>query len=130
MFIVSTVKDLGIQYPNLALTLGHYIKQICQIKQSLALQCEDEQAKKEANDFDLLLGAHWNNYVSAVTLRRLKLRQLNKSMELPKTSDMVTLKEFLDSEISNSLTKQKLSPRLWTETAQALIVRILLLKTP
>ena len=47
-------------------------------------------------------------------------------MELPKTSDMVTLKEFLDSEISNSLTKQKLSPRLWTETAQALIVRILL----
>ena len=46
MFIVSTVKDLGIQYPNLALTLGHYIKQICQIKQSLALQCEDEQAKK------------------------------------------------------------------------------------
>ena len=49
-------------------------------------------------------------------------------MELPKTSDMVTLKEFLDSEISNSLTKQKLSPRLWTETAQALIVRILLLE--
>ena len=126
MLVVNTVKDMSTHSPNLALTLGHYIKQICQIKQSLALQSEDDTMKKEASGFSLLLGAHWNNYVAAVSLRRLKLRTLNKTMKLPKTSDMVKLKDYLDSEIENSLGKQKLSPKEWTIMAQVVMVRILL----
>ena len=40
MLVVNTVRDMGKDSPNLALTLGHYIKQICQLKQSLAIQSE------------------------------------------------------------------------------------------
>ena len=98
MLVVRTVKEIGQLTPNLALSLGHYIKQICMLKQSLAIQNEDDKSKIEAEKFDLLFGAHWNSYVSAVTLRRLKLRTLNKTIELPKKDDMVKLKEFLDSD--------------------------------
>ena len=54
------------------------------------------------------------------------MRTLNKSLELPKTSDMVKLKEYFDSEIETSLSMPKMSAQKWTQTAQALMVRILL----
>ena len=126
MLVVKTVNEMGRVTPNLALTLGHYIKQICQLKRSLALQSENETVKKESDNFDLLIGAHWNNYVSAVTLRRLKLRTLNKTIELPKKDDMVKLKDFLDLEISESLKRQKPNLQQWSEACQSLMVRILL----
>ena len=126
MLIVNIVKEMGKGSPNLSFTLGHYIKQICQIKQSLALQTENKEAKIQAKEFSILFSAHWNNYVSAVSSRRLKLKTLNKTVELPKTKDMVQLKEFLDSEVTRCLTKTILSPQEWSETAQALMVRILL----
>ncbi|XP_005098712.2 uncharacterized protein LOC101849288 [Aplysia californica] len=121
--IVETVRDMGLESPNLSLTLGHYIKQIVQLKQSLALQGEDDEARKDADNFSLLIGAHWNNYVSAVALRRMTL---NKAVELPKTTDMVSLKNFLDQEIKKSLSLAKLSPQEWTDTAEVVMVRILL----
>lgn len=124
--IVEVTKDLGKQLPSFALTLGHYIKQLCQLKQSMALQNENDLAKKEAIDFDLLLNAHWNNYVSAVTLRRMKLRTLNKTIELPKTSDMVRLKDYLDSEITEGLERLTFTYQQWSELAQVLMIRILL----
>ena len=126
MLVVNTVRDMGKDSPNLALTLGHYIKQICQLKQSLAIQSEAKKDQEDAAAFNVLLSAHWNSYVAAVSLRRLKLRTLNKSIELPKTSDMVKLKDYLDSEMERSLKKNKFSGCEWTEAAQALMVRILL----
>ncbi|GFS23502.1 hypothetical protein ElyMa_006978800 [Elysia marginata] len=73
MLIVNIVQDMGLHSPNLAFTLDHYIKQICQLKKSVALQIQDGEKRKEAEDFDLLYQAHWNSYVSAVSLRRQKL---------------------------------------------------------
>ena len=126
MLVVNAVRDMGKHSPNLALTLGHYIKQVCQLKQSLALRNEAKQDRDDAAAFNLLYEAHWNSYVAAISLRRLKLRTLNKSIELPKTSDMVKLKDYLDSEMEQSLTKNQFSDTEWTEAAQALMVRILL----
>ena len=56
----------------------------------------------------------------------MKLRTLNKQVQLPKKDDMVTLKNFLDNEIAECLKIAKPSPQQWSEAAQALIVRILL----
>ena len=89
MLVVDAVRDMGKDSPNLALTLAHYIKQVCQLIQSLALRNEAKQDQDNAAAFNLLYEAHWNSYVASVSLRRLKLRTLNKSIELPKTSDMV-----------------------------------------
>ena len=91
MDVVNVVKDVGLSSPNYALTLGNYLKQLCLLKKSLALQTEDQVRRKEAEDFDILFQAHWNKYVSAVCLRRLKLRSLNKTIELPLTSDLLKL---------------------------------------
>ena len=93
------------------------------------LGTEDEQCHKDKNSVSTKLRAvqaHWNSYVSSVSLRRLKLRTLNKSVELPNTSDMVMLKDYLDSEMERSLKKNKFSDHEWTEATQALMVRILL----
>ena len=124
--IVKVVKEMGQKTPNLALTLGHYIKQLCQLKHSLALQNENSAGKEEADNFDVLIGAHWNDNVSAAALRRLKLRTLNKTIELPTKDDMVKLKEFSDSEISDFVGTPKPSLEQWTEACQTLMVRILL----
>ena len=126
MMVVNTVREMGKHSPHLGLTLGHYIKQICQLKQSLGLQSEAKQDQEHAAAFNILIESHWNCYVSAVMLRRLKLKSLNKSIKLPKTTDMVKLKDYLDSEIQQSLAKNKFSNNEWTEAAQALMVRILL----
>ena len=83
MLTVNTVKDMGLHFPNLALNLGHYINQIYQLKKSVALQIEDEFKRKEAEDFEMLYQTHWNNYVSAVSPQKQKLRSLNKSLQLP-----------------------------------------------
>ena len=37
-YIVNIVTDVGLHSQNLALTVGHYIKQICQLKKSVSLQ--------------------------------------------------------------------------------------------
>ena len=126
MSIVQTVKELGHATPNLTLTLGHYIKQICQLKRSLALQNDNEEEKVEAENFDIMYGAHWNNYVTSATLRRQKLRTLNKQTELPRRDDMIKLKEYLDKKISENLKIPKPSFHQWTEACQVLLVRILL----
>lgn len=124
--VTKTVRDIGNELPHLALSLGHYIKQLCVLKQSLAIQHGESEGKYAAEQFNLLLGAHWNNQVSAVSLRRLKLKTMNKSIELPKKDDMVTLKNFLDTQMAKSLLCFKPNENQWTEACQILMVRILL----
>ena len=126
MDVVNCVKDVGLSLPNYALTLGNYLKQLCLLKKSLALQVEDQVRRKEAEDFDILFQAHWNEYVSAVCLRRLKLRSLNKAIELPLTSDLIKLKDFLDQKIEMFLRTCKLSIEDWISAAQAVMCRLIL----
>ena len=124
--VTETVREIGKELANLALSLGHYIKQVCVLKQSLAIQHGDSEGKYAAEQFNILLGAHWNNQVSAVSLRRLKLKTMNKSIELPKKDDMVTLKNFLDTQMAKSLLYSRPNVDQWREACQTLMVRILL----
>lgn len=126
MLVVDTVKNLGRSSPNLSLTLGHYLKQLCQLKRSISLQTEDEEKKKEADHFDILYDTHWNNYVSAVSLRRLKLLSLNKPIKLPLTTDLVKLKDFLDDKIDEFVSIFKPTYQQWNEAAQVLMVRLVI----
>ena len=126
MLVVNTVREMGKESPQLALTLGHYVKQIIELKHSLGLRTSDTKMQSDAAAFSVLFSAHWNSYVAAVTLRRMKLRTLNKTIELPKTEDMVKLKEYLDLKIENSLQQNQISAIDWTDTSQAIMVRILL----
>ena len=126
--IVKVVKTIGLTQPNMSLTLGHYLKQICQLKKSLALQCKpvNTEMKEEAESFDTVFGAHWNNYVSAACLRRLKLLSLNKTTQLPLTEDLVKFKDFLDDEIEAFLQTAQPTRREWITSAQALLARLVI----
>ena len=126
MLVVEVVKNIGLSFPNLALCLGHYIRQLALLKQSYGLQLEDKELQKQGENFSILYGAHWNNYVAAACLRRLKLLALNKSHKLPLTSDLVKFKEFLDKEIDNFLKVPKPNRKQWMKGAQALLARIVI----
>ena len=125
--VVKTVKKMGLSSPQLALTMGHYLKCLSQLKKSLAMRNQDTILKTEAEEFDIDYNAHWNNYVSAAALRRQKLLSLNKPIELPLTSDLVALKEFLDERIDAFLSKEKPTFHQRTAAAQALLVRLIIL---
>ncbi len=126
MLVVKTVREMGKESPQLAMTLGHYVKQIIELKQSLGLRTYDTKAQSDAAAFGVLFSAHWNSYVAAVTLRRMKLRTLNKKIQLPKTTDMVKLKEYLDFQIGKNVMQNQISTSDWTDASQAIMVRILL----
>ena len=117
--LVKVVKNIGITQPNMALTLGHYLKQLCLLKKSLAYDSEtvNEKMMKEAEAFDTRYVAHWNNYVSAACLRRLKLNSLNKATHLPLTEDLVIFKDFLDDEIEAFLKIQRPTRKEWVSVA-------------
>ena len=54
--------------------------------------CKQEQ--NEGKDLQTLYQAHWNNRISCVANRKQSLRQLNKSPEIPRTEDLLTLKRL------------------------------------
>ncbi|KAJ8320563.1 hypothetical protein KUTeg_002150 [Tegillarca granosa] len=126
--VVNSVKELSIEAdaPSLAIRLGNYLKQIALIKNSLGIMSEDDLMKKEASDFKDLFDAHWNSKVSSVANRRQKLRSLNKKIEIPSTSDLMKLKDFLISNINECLKNTKPTYDEWVWMAQLLIVRIVL----
>ena len=127
-FIVKVVKSIGLLQPNTALTLGHYLKQVSQLKKSMSLQCipADKEMKENTEAFETLYGAHWNNYVSSACLRRLKLQSLNKATQLPLTSDLVKFKDFLDDEIETLLEISKPTRKEWIAGAQSLLARLVI----
>ena len=83
--VVSATKSLALSCDSsqLALTLGHYIKQIAFLKVSCGIMNGSSEYQQEGKDFQYLYEAHWNNQVSCVAKRRQRLRQINKPSEIP-----------------------------------------------
>ena len=101
MNVVECVKEVSRESdsPQLAITIGHYLKQIALLKASLGLQTDNARRKKEANDFQELYAAHWKSRVSSVALRSQRLRTINKVTKFPSTEDLVQMKDHLVKEI-------------------------------
>ena len=128
LVIVEAVKNLSIDAdsPNLALTCGHYLKHLCLLKSSLGIMTDNEQNCTEAKNFQTLFDAHWNDKVSCIASRRIKLRTLNKAEKLPSTSDLVALKTFLCTEIKKSVDESAVSIESWQHLAKCILVYMLL----
>lgn len=108
----------------MALTLGHYIKHISLLKGSLGIQEENDEFVKEARDFSELYQAHWNNRVSSVAKRRQKLRHVNKPSKIPLSSDLLKMKQWMESELNEAIKVQMPSRAHWERTAKMVMVRI------
>lgn len=110
--------------PQLAITLGHYVKQVILLKRSLGVQTGDESKVKEARDFLYLYDAEWNNKVTAVNVRRQRLRHLNKEVQLPSTQDLMTLTDYVVKRIKAYVSGEELL--IWSDLARLIMVRLLL----
>ena len=124
--VIDGVKALAKETdsPQIALQLGHYLKQIALLKVSVAIQTEKTNDKEEARSFQYLFEAHWNNRVSCVARRRQRLRLLNKPALIPLTSDLVMLKDWLIKEMQTCLKNDSSDDLKWM--VQLTMVRILI----
>jgi hypothetical protein len=126
--VLASVKQLALEAdsPNLALTLGHYIKQSFLLKISLGIENEDQPMIHQGQSFKILYETHWNNLVSSVANRRQKLRQINKQVKIPSTSDLVTLKNYCVEQLKliMEMSKTPVDTYQWNKAADLLLVRI------
>lgn len=124
--VVKGVKELFRESdsPQLAKTLGHYIKQISLLKASLALEQENPRNRKEAQEFNEMYQAHWNSKVAAVANRTQRLRTINKQAEIPATSDLLLLKDYVQDEICTYMETKNPTYNNYVKFAYFLIVRI------
>ncbi|XP_064637854.1 uncharacterized protein LOC135494033 [Lineus longissimus] len=115
--------------PQLAIVLGHYIKQCNLLKISISIQTEDDILSKdmenEAERFERLYRAHWNNMVACIACRRQRLRKINKPSINPVTTDLVGLKNWINEQLSELMRKDERTSSDIQWYAQLLMVRIL-----
>ena len=93
--VEQAARQLALKSPQLGLSIGHYIKQICLQKIALAIKEKCYEDLAEAEDFKKLYESSWSNFVAAPTSRRQRLMQLNKAAELPLTSDVMKVTDYL-----------------------------------
>ena len=101
--VVDAAQELATKSPQLGLAIGHYVKQICLQKIATAIKDRSDSDLKDAEDFMKLYSASWSSHVAAPTGRRQRLKQLNKAVELPLTSDIRKITDYLQKSIDAKL---------------------------
>lgn len=97
--VTSCVRALGEKRsPQLALTLGHYVKQLTLLKIAESIKQEKKAMLVDAENFLRLFNASWCQTVSSSTSRIQRLRKLQKTVELPTADDIVKLSQFIRDE--------------------------------
>lgn len=110
--------------PSLALTLV----KVAELKRGIAIRLTDDVMKRESDDFLLLHTTDWTYLISSIALATLKSNKFNKPMALPVTSDLATLKNYLDGQMVD-LTKQLLETKdskVWKLLSEVTLTRIIL----
>ncbi|XP_064630705.1 uncharacterized protein LOC135494501 [Lineus longissimus] len=126
--VVKTVKQLAAESgsPQLAIVLGHYIKQANLLKISLGMREDSEEMQREARCFKEEYEAHWNNHVASVSVRKQKLLKINKSENIPSTTDLVRLKDWLSTVICKAMQRTNQSNDDLKWLSQLVLTRIVL----
>ena len=90
-----------VRNPSVALKLGHDIKRSAHTKEVIGIKQSDEQMKKDATNFLILMEKEWPTRVATTALRVLKERRFNRIPVIPSPDDIKSFKVFLDKEILN-----------------------------
>lgn len=102
---VAAVLEIRQSNKQLALTLGHYVKQICLLNISEGIKSENKAMRKGSEDFLKLYNSSWCTTVASSTARMQQKEKLNKSVKLPITADLIKITKFVQSEIEGELAK-------------------------
>lgn len=101
---VSSVLAIRETNKQVALTLGHYIKQICLLNIAESIKSQNKAAEKEAEKFLKLYNSSWSTTVASSTARLQQMAKLNKALQLPDTNDLVNLTKFINAKICDPST--------------------------
>lgn len=137
--VISAVKEMAgfrrneqrisvFDTPSLALTLGHNLVKVAELKRGIAIRSTDDVAKNESVNFLQLHASDWTHLISSIALATLKTNKFNKPAALPVTSDLLILKNYLDEQMV-SLTQQlseNANSTVWKSLAEATMTRITL----
>ena len=105
-----TGRGTGIKSPSLALKFGHGLKKVARILIGQSLRRRDEVAKKNAEDFLILMENEWTEKVSRNALKTLADKKFNKPQDIPLTEDLVNLVTKICLEMSELSSLNELSP--------------------
>lgn len=117
---------------NFGSHVGHILSDVVVFKMGCALKTGDENLGKDATNFQILFKCEWGKRVNAVLTKRKTHLNIAKRNEIPITSDLVKLKEYLCARI------QTLNERLplyvpgadkaivWGELSRAVLCRLVL----
>ena len=116
--------------PSLAKHLGTALKFCSVILRNKALIEDNEEMKKNAENFFLLCESDWKIYVSSAAISTLSKRKWNAPLVLPFTEDIKTLSKHLESERSEHVQKLKDSQTPsawhWYSLAKAVLASVIL----
>lgn len=87
--------DDDLKKPSNAIKLGFDIKRMLNIKAALSVLDKNNEARKDADDFRLVMNTFWATKITKLARVILLDRQFNKEIYLPHPSDLAKLNEFL-----------------------------------
>jgi len=112
--------------------LGHVLSNVVLFKMVCALKANDELAGKDATNFQILFKSEWGKRVNAVLAKRRTHINIAKRNEIPITSDLVKLKNYLCERIGNLVERLPLcvpgatKAAIWNELSYAILGRLVL----
>ena len=113
---------------TLAPRMGHLLGHCIMTKSGWAIRCSNSQMLKEANDFKILFDAEWGYVVNSAFRKKKHIRDLNKTVNIPETEDLVKLRRYLIGEMKEKtdLLRQDPNPSIFKWLAKVTMCRLLL----
>jgi hypothetical protein len=105
----SKTEPAKLKVPSLALKLGHAVRRCCILLVNKALREKNTAVESDAESFIRIFDSEWRFRVSTVALKTLTNEKRNKQDLIPLTEDLVKIKAYLESAIT------ELSDRLCAE---------------
>lgn len=107
--VAKAVKLLGSEKsPQLAIALGHYVKQLNLLKIGRGIKLCQEQMVTEGERFMRLYEASWCHTVASSTNKTQRLRKIKKVTELPLTTDIMTLSQYIANQVLTTTESNRL----------------------
>lgn len=101
-FVTAVLKIRAVN-KQLALTLGHYIRQVCMLSIGECIKKSDRMGRSKGEDFLQLYNSSWGTTVAASTLRMQQQQKVNKAVKLPTSADLVAITKYIQDEVSAEL---------------------------
>lgn len=93
--------------PSIGTKLGHILLKCVKLKKRQAVKSKNKGMAEEASEFLSVYNSEWADSITSCALMSMKIKKLNGPEVLPKTSDLVKLKDHIDVKIKQLVVSLK-----------------------